>query len=236
MRLGVNIDHIATLRQVRGTLYPAPVDAALVAEQAGADSIVVHLREDRRHIQERDIFLIQKRIHVELNLEMALAPEIIAIALKLMPHKVTIVPEKRKELTTEGGLSLTRSRKKLLKAIPCFRKKGVVISLFINPQRSDVRLASQLGVTQVELHTGYFTDVVPGKMQQRRLREIAEAAAYAKTLGLSVAAGHGLHYQNVHAVAAISEITELNIGHSIIAESVFTGLFSAVQRMKRCIQ
>ncbi len=236
MRLGVNIDHIATLRQARGTDYPSPVQGAVIAEKAGADFIVSHLREDRRHIQDKDIFAIKRRLKTGFNLEMALSGEIINIALKLKPDKVTIVPEKRKELTTEGGLDLNKNRRKLEQVLPKFKRKSIAVSLFVNPAEKDILAAKELGVEEIEIHTGRYADAAGVNSRQRELTRIKSAVELALSLGLRVAAGHGLNYSNVSAVAKIKGIEELNIGHSIIAEAVFNGLYTSIRKMMTLVR
>lgn len=234
-KLGVNIDHVATLRQARGTRYPDPVSAAALAESGGADQITVHLREDRRHIQEVDVRLLRKSIQTELNLEMAATDGMIGFAVDLKPDSVTFVPEKRKELTTEGGLDLVKNERRLARAIPLLLQKGVRVSLFIDPEAEQVRMAARLKADAVEIHTGRYADAKSEEEAKRELSRIFDAARLAAESRLWVAAGHGLHYQNVRPVAEIREIIELNIGHSIIARAVFAGLEAAVREMKRLV-
>ena len=231
-KLGVNIDHVATLRQARGTKYPDPLSAALLAEKGGADQITVHLREDRRHIQDFDVRLLRKTVQSELNLEMALSKEIISFALDIKPNLVTLVPEKRKELTTEGGLDVKKYHKTLADLVPTFQKAGIRVSLFINPEVRDVELSQELKVDAIEIHTGSYAEQNREEDQKRELERIRQAAIKGKELGLWVAAGHGLHYTNTQSVAAIKEIVEFNIGHSIIARAVFVGIEAAVREMK----
>ncbi len=231
-KLGVNIDHVATLRQVRCTKYPDPLSAALLAEKGGADQITVHLREDRRHIQDFDVRLLRKTVQSELNLEMALSKEIIAFAMDVKPNLVTLVPEKRKELTTEGGLDVRKHRKILAELIPSFQKAGIRVSLFINPDVDDVVLSQALKADAIEIHTGAYAEQNREADAARELERIREAARKGKELDLWVAAGHGLHYTNTQAVARISEIVEFNIGHSIISRAIFVGLEQAVRDMK----
>jgi pyridoxine 5-phosphate synthase len=232
VRLYVNIDHVATVRQARRTDEPDPVRAAVICELAGADGITVHLREDRRHIQDRDVQLLAATIRSVLNLELAASPEVVGIATELAPHQATLVPERREEVTTEGGLDLRRGGDRLRDAIDSLSKAGIRVSLFIDPTPEAVNDARALGVPAVELHTGryanHWRDAEP-------FSELAEAAAQAKALGLAVHAGHGLTYENVVPVAAIPEVEELNIGHSIVSRSVFTGLGAAVRDMRALV-
>lgn len=233
-KLGLNIDHVATLRQVRGTRYPDPVAAAALAEAAGADQITVHLREDRRHIQEADVRLLKKSVQ-ELNLEMAVTDAMAQFAINLQPQSVTLVPEKRQELTTEGGLDLVRLKKKLVTMIPELQKQGIRVSLFVDPEKNQIEMARELRADAVELHTGRYAEERDQEGIQRELVQIRELARLAKSLDLWVAAGHGLHYQNVVPLVAISEIVEFNIGHAIIARSLFVGIEQAVREMKQLL-
>ena len=235
IKLGVNIDHVATLRQARGTRYPDPIAAAALAERGGADQITVHLREDRRHIQEGDVRVLRRSIQTELNLEMAATKEMIDFALDLQPHSVTFVPEKRKELTTEGGLDLRKNRKTLGQSIPLLLKKGIRVSLFIDPEEELVRLARELRADAVEIHTGSYAEAKLEEGGRKELARIVSTARLAKEGGLWVAAGHGLHYSNILPVARIREIVEFNIGHSIIARAIFVGIEEAVREMKKLI-
>ena len=230
--LGVNIDHVATLRQVRGTVYPRPAEAAFLAEKAGADSITVHLREDRRHIQDHDLDEINEVMRTHMNLEMAVTDEMIAIAKRVAPTDVCLVPEKREELTTEGGLDVAGQVDKVRAACDELGAAGIRVSLFINPDREQLDAALAAGAPVVELHTGRYADT-EGGAQDDELARIADAAKYGHDKGLVINAGHGLHYQNVQAIARIEEIVELNIGHAIIARAVFDGLPVAVSEMKR---
>lgn len=230
--LGVNIDHIATLRQARGTTYPEPVHAALLAEQSGADSITIHLREDRRHINDRDVELISKTLDSKLNLEMAVTDEMVEIALNTVPDYCCLVPEKREEVTTEGGLDVVTNFERVKKAVDVLQAQGIQVSLFIDPAREQIQAASETGARMIEIHTGRYADA-SGQAQSHELAAIMEAASYGDQVGLQVNAGHGLHYHNVQAVAAIPEIQELNIGHAIIGRALFSGLGPAVQEMKR---
>jgi pyridoxine 5-phosphate synthase len=230
--LGVNIDHVATLRQARRSAEPDPVWAAAAAELAGADGITVHLREDRRHIQERDVRLLRETVRAKLNLEMAIVPEIVRIALAVRPDQATIVSERRQEITTEGGLDVARSGSKLRRAIERLSAAGIQVNLFIDPEPELVEAAREAGAAGVELHTGRYASARPGKEAVKRAAELERAAAIAANLGLFIAAGHGLDYRNVAPVAAIRQVEELNIGHSIISRAVFVGLAAAVREMK----
>lgn len=236
MKLGVNVDHIATLRQARGVVYPDPVVAAMLCEYAGCDSVVMHLREDRRHIQDRDVFLLKEAIKVSFNLEMSVNKEIVDIALKLKPHQATLVPEKRQELTTEGGLDLVKGYKKVSTAADKLLKGGIAVSLFIDPQKRQIELAKKMGVRIIEINTGKFSEAKTPASQNKELKKIKSSAVLAKSAGLFVAAGHGLDYKNVKQIIAIKEIEELNIGHSIISRSVFVGIAAAVEEMIEIIK
>lgn len=230
--LGVNIDHVATLREARGTPYPRPAEAAYVAERAGADSITVHLREDRRHIQDSDLDAIKAVMSTHMNLEMAVTDEMLGIAARIKPADCCLVPEKREELTTEGGLDVKGQQDKVRDACAQLAENKIRVSLFIDPDIEQLDAAVSVGAPVVELHTGQYADA-EGDEQQAELQRIAEAARYGQSLGLVINAGHGLHYKNVAAIARIGEIVELNIGHSIIARAVFDGLGMAVAEMKR---
>jgi pyridoxine 5-phosphate synthase len=232
LRLGVNIDHVATLRQARGTDYPDPVQAALIAEKSGADSITLHLREDRRHIQDRDVHTLKETMQTHMNLEMAVTDEMLAIASDVAPSDCCLVPEKREELTTEGGLDVAGQLQKVSDACSRLADRGIRVSLFIDPDEAQLDAAVQVGAPVVELHTGTYADTA-GKQQQNELERVVSAAYYGHKIGLIVNAGHGLHYENVQAIARIPEIVELNIGHAIISQSVFYGLSQAVGEMKR---
>ena len=234
LRLGVNIDHVATLRQARGTDYPDPVQAALIAEKSGADSITLHLREDRRHIQDRDVHAFKEALQTHMNLEMAVTDEMLAIASDVAPSDCCLVPEKREELTTEGGLDVAGQLQKVSDACSRLAEQGIRVSLFIDPDEAQLDAAVQVGAPVVELHTGTYADTA-GKQQQNELERVVSAAYYGHEIGLIVNAGHGLHYENVQAIARIPEIVELNIGHAIISQSVFYGLSQAVGEMKRLI-
>jgi pyridoxine 5-phosphate synthase len=230
--LGVNIDHIATLRQARGTHYPNPIHAALLVEQAGADGITAHLREDRRHIQDRDILLLQELLQTRLNLEMAVTDEMVDIAINVKPAACCLVPEKRQELTTEGGLDVIASPVKIKKACQRLAEAGIEVSLFIDPDFQQIDAAVNMGVPVVELHTGSYADAKNKECQKQQLLRIEQAAEYAFNAGLQVNAGHGLHFHNVEAICRIPQIVELNIGHSIIANAVFSGLEQTVRELK----
>ncbi len=232
IRLGVNLDHVATVRQVRRGERPDPVDAAREVEAAGADSIVCHLREDRRHIQDRDVRELRRKVRTALNLEMGLAPEIVEIALKVRPDQVTLVPEKRRELTTEGGLDALEHLGKIRRAAARFEERGIEVSLFIDPDLRQVEAAAKTGARIVEFHTGEYANAPKGRLR-RELGKLVAAARAARRAGLVVAAGHGLDYGNVAAVAAIPEVEELNIGYSIVSRALFAGLARAVREMKR---
>jgi pyridoxine 5-phosphate synthase len=234
--LGVNIDHVATLRQARGTIYPEPVQAALVAEQAGADSITAHLREDRRHIQGRDIFLLKDMIHTRLNMEMAVTDEMIGIATQVRPAACCLVPEKREELTTEGGLDVVGNLQRMQWACEQLAGAGVEVSLFIDPDEAQIDAAVKAGAPVVELHTGRYAEAKDAAQQAEELARIRQVARYAHSAGLQVNAGHGLHFYNVEAICAIPELVELNIGHSIIAQAVFSGLAQTVKDLKRVMR
>lgn len=230
--LGINVDHVATLRQARGTDYPCPVAAALVAERAGADSITMHLREDRRHIQDHDLEKFAASMQTHLNLEMAVTDEMLAIALRIGPQDCCLVPESREELTTEGGLNVVGQQARIAAACKQLAAQGIRVSLFIDPEPEQLDAAVAVGAPVVELHTGTYADASVSA-QEQELERIAAAARYGHALGLTVHAGHGLHYENVKPVAAVAEIVELNIGHAVIARAVFAGLEWAVSEMKR---
>ncbi|MFA5644927.1 MAG: pyridoxine 5'-phosphate synthase [Candidatus Ratteibacteria bacterium] len=237
-KLGVNIDHVATLRQARRGTSPDPVIAAGICELAGSDSIVCHLREDRRHIQDRDVRLLRQTIRTRLNLEMAVSEEIISLALEVLPDQVTLVPEKREELTTEGGLDAVSMRSRLKETEKRFCEKGIAVCLFIEPDFAQIETAKEVGATAVELHTGTYADYCGEKNESSASEELirlAKGAKHASSLGLRTYAGHGLDYQNIFPVLAIEEFEEFNIGYSIICRSVFTGLWKAVQEMHSLI-
>jgi len=231
--LGVNIDHVATLRNARGTAYPDPVFAAALAEQAGAEGITVHLREDRRHITDRDVEILRQTIKTRMNLEMAVTEEMLTIACHIKPQFVCLVPEKRQEVTTEGGLDVASQVTRIRDAVTRLAAVGTQVSLFIDADHAQIDAAVESGAPYIEIHTGRYADAETEAEQQTELARIAEAAAYAHQRGLKVNAGHGLHYQNVQAIAAIPEMVELHIGHAIIGRAVFSGLPEAVAEMKR---
>ncbi len=233
--LGVNIDHIATLRQSRGTRYPDPVTAAVIAEQSGADSITFHLREDRRHIQERDCLLLKQMVQTKLNLEMAVTEEMVDFAIKLLPEDCCLVPEKREELTTEGGLDVVQGFDRIEQACKQLADNDIRVSLFIDGNQQQIDAAIACKVPCIEIHTGHFADANSEVQQATLLTEINEAIDYAHSKGLQVNAGHGLHYHNVQAIARNPLIVELNIGHAIIADALFHGLANSVREMKRLI-
>ncbi len=234
--LGVNIDHVATLRQARGTRYPEPIQAALIAEQAGADGITAHLREDRRHIQDRDIYLLKDMIHSRLNLEMAVTDEMLNIARQIKPFACCLVPEKREELTTEGGLDVAADPERMLQACGELADAEIEVSLFIDPEERQIDAAVEAGAPVVELHTGCYADAIDVGQQEQELERISQAAKYANSAGLQVNAGHGLHFHNVEAICKIPEIVELNIGHSIIAQALFSGLDRTVRDLKQIMR
>ncbi len=233
--LGVNIDHVATVRQARRTVEPDPVWAAAAAELGGADAITVHLREDRRHIQDRDLDVLRRTVQVKLNLECAVAPEMIGIACRVRPDLVTLVPERREEVTTEGGLDVLSHRDTVAAAITRLQEAGIGVSLFIDPCPRQIDAAVSLGAHAVELHTGGYANATEAEDRQIRLVELARAGHMTRQAGLELAAGHGLTYRNVVPVARLEGMGELNIGHSIVARSIFVGLTEAVREMKRLI-
>jgi len=233
--LGVNVDHVATVRQARGTAYPSVVEAAQLAERAGADSITVHLREDRRHVQDADVETLCRVTQTRINLEMAVTGEMLAIALEHGPADVCLVPEKREELTTEGGLDVVANAAAVAAAVRRLEAAGIRVSLFIDPDVAQLRAALEVGAPVVELHTGTYAEAA-GETQARELQRLHEACVYGHDLGLQINAGHGLHLANVAAVARLPHMTELNIGHSIIARAIFVGLERAVQEMKTQIR
>ena len=235
-KLMVNIDHVATLRQARGTHYPEPVYAASIAETAGASGIIVHLREDRRHINDRDVKILREVVKTKLNLEMAATDEMVAIARDIKPDMITLVPEKREELTTEGGLDVVGLTKKIQMVVESVKNKGIKVSLFVDPVEKQIIASKEIGADMVEIHTGAYSDALNEKIQDKELKKVIDAARKGKELGLGVNAGHGLHYHNVRKIVAIPEIDELSIGHSIIARAVFTGFEQAVRDMLRLIK
>ena len=232
LHLGVNVDHVATLRQARGTRYPDPLFAALIAEKAGADSITVHLREDRRHIQDRDVRMCQQALQTRVNLEMAASEEMVRIACEVLPTDCCLVPERRAEVTTEGGLDVVARRAELQDFVKTLKQAGIRVSLFIDPDREQIAAAAAIGAPVVELHTGAYADA-HGEAQAREFTRVKSAAQFGASKGLTVHAGHGLNYYNVEAIAGIAEIVELNIGHAIVARAVIDGMAAAVSEMKR---
>ncbi|MGI9533398.1 MAG: pyridoxine 5'-phosphate synthase [Thermodesulfobacteriota bacterium] len=230
-RLNVNIDHVATIRQARGGTEPDPVTAAMIAELAGANGIVVHIREDRRHAQERDLEVLRKTVQTKLNMEMAATAEMVKIAKKIRPDMVTIVPEKRKELTTEGGLNVVTNFKNIKNTVTSLKKFKIFVSLFIDPDKEQIKKSHEADAEMVELHTGFFADTKNEKLRTREIMKVEQAVNYALDLGLRVSAGHGLNYTNVQEIAVIEGIEELNIGHSIVSRSVLVGMDKAVRDM-----
>jgi pyridoxine 5-phosphate synthase len=235
MLLGVNIDHVATLRQARGTPYPDPLAAALEAEAAGADYITVHLREDRRHIQERDVLAMRRKLRTHMNLEMAVTAQMIEFALRVRPAEVCLVPERRAELTTEGGLDVAGGFRRIQRACRELAAAGIRVSLFIDPDRDQIAASREAGASVVELHTGHYAEARGERGRRQALARLREAAARADRERLRVNAGHGLNYDNVRPIAAIAQIRELNIGHAIIARSIFVGIARAVREMKSLV-
>jgi pyridoxine 5-phosphate synthase len=233
-KLGVNVDHIATLRQARGGSEPDPVTAAAIAELAGADGITVHLREDRRHIQDRDVMLLRRTVQTHLNLEMAATEEMIEIAMKIVPDYVTVVPEKRQELTTEGGLDVVRNSQKLVRQIDLLHQAGIMVSLFVDPDLEQLKAASRVKADYVEIHTGGYCEA-RGKAKTVELAKLEESIRAGRKLGLGVNAGHGLNYRNIRPVLALGGVEEYNIGHSIISRAVMVGLDRAVREMAELI-
>jgi len=230
-KLGVNVDHVATIRQARGGNEPDPVAAAAIAELAGADGITVHLREDRRHIQERDVVLLRKTIKTRLNLEMAPTDDMVAMALKILPDMVTLVPEKREELTTEGGLDVSLHRLLIKKQVDLLRQGGIAVSLFVDPEIEQLKMSHRVGADYIEIHTGNYCDAKKDEMRKNELAKIETAIRAGRKLGLGVNAGHGLNYWNVRDVVALGGVEEFNIGHSIISRAVLVGLDRAVREM-----
>lgn len=234
--LGVNIDHIATVRQARGTKFPDPVLAAMEAEEAGADGITLHMREDLRHIQARDVRLIKQVLQTRMNLELAVTEAMLDFAEEISPEHTCLVPEKREELTTEGGLDVITHQTAVEKAVRRLQAMGSEVSLFIDPDFKQIKAAKEVGAPVIEIHTGCYADATTVEEQQYELQRIKEATDYASSLGLIVNAGHGLNYQNVKPIAAIKQLHELNIGHAIIARALFTGLKEAVRHMRQLMQ
>jgi len=233
--LGVNIDHIATLRQARATVYPDPFYAAKIAEENGADSITMHLREDRRHIQKQDVLNVFKGMETKLNLEMAVTTEMVDFALELKPQDVCLVPEKREELTTEGGLDVVKHFTDVKKAVEQMSAAGIIVSLFIDADKKQIEASKEIGAPVIEIHTGHYADAANLTEQTHEFEKIKNTAIYAHSIGLQVNAGHGLHYHNTLAIAMLPEVVELNIGHAIMARAFFTGLGQAVKDMKQIL-
>jgi len=236
VKLGLNVDHVATVREARKTNEPDPVAAAMAAELAGVDGIVCHLREDRRHIQDRDLKLLRQVVRTHLNLEMAATDEMVAIAQKTGPDMVTLVPEKREEVTTEGGLDVQGNYDRLSEVIPALRNGNILVSLFIDPDVEQIKVAARLGADYVEIHTGMYAEATNAQEEADELEKLRHACGIAARLGFGVAAGHGLTYQNVRPIAAIPEVEELNIGHTIISRAVMTGVERAVREMLEIIR
>jgi pyridoxine 5-phosphate synthase len=235
MELGVNIDHVATLRQARGTVYPDPIEAARIAEEAGADLITLHLREDRRHIVDHDIEILRGRVQTRMNLEMAATDEMVKIACRVRPDDVCLVPERRAELTTEGGLNVAGQKAILTQVTLSLQKAGIRVSMFVDPDTLQIEASRDVGADAIEIHTGAYAEALSVIEKDREFHRVVEAVTTGNKLALKVNAGHGLHYENVGRIASIDGITELNIGHSIIARAVFLGLAGAVKEMKNRI-
>jgi pyridoxine 5-phosphate synthase len=236
IKLGVNVDHVATIRQARGITEPDPVTAAAIAELAGADGITVHLREDRRHIQDRDVEILRQTVKTRLNLEMALTDEMVAIALRILPDAVTLVPEGRHELTTEGGLDVCLLQSTLKQKIALLKQAGIVVSLFVEPDLDQIRCCHKVGADYIEIHTGTYCDVKTDAERKEQLQRIEIAISAAKKLGIGVNAGHGLDYRNIHPILALSGIEEFNIGHSIVSRAVLVGMDQAVREMLQLLK
>ena len=235
-RLGVNIDHVATIRNARGEIYPDPLRAALIAQKSGADSVTIHLREDRRHIRDYDLKKIKKKLRIPLNLEMAPTKEMLKIAIINKPDYICIVPEKRREITTEGGLNIKKNNKFIKKIISTLKKNKIRVSLFIEPKFEDIKIARSLGASCVEIHTGFICNLLnKGRKINKHLLKLEKTVNYAKKIGLEVHAGHGLTYESAYRISKIRNISELNIGHFLIAESLFLGLNNAVKKFKKVI-
>ncbi len=233
IELGVNIDHVATLRQARGTRYPSPIEAALLAETAGADAITLHLREDRRHIQDRDVEVLREVMRTRMNLELAVTDAMIDFALRIKPHDVCLVPERRQELTTEGGLDVIAQRAKIATAVARLGAAGIRVSLFIDPDLQQIQAAKSVEAPVIEIHTGAYAEAEQRQARAAALTRIRDAAQHAQSIGLVVNAGHGLHYHNVGPIAALAQVRELNIGHAIVAHALFVGWQAAVREMKQ---
>ena len=235
-RLGVNIDHVATIRNARGEIYPDPLRAALIAQKSGADSVTIHLREDRRHIRDHDLKNIKKKLKIPLNLEMAPTKEMLKIAIENKPDFVCIVPEKRREVTTEGGLNINKNKKFIRKIITILHKNKIRVTLFIEPKIKDIKLARSLGTNCVELHTGSFCELInKGRKISKNFLKFKKSVNYAKKIGLEVHAGHGLTYESAYRISKIKNISEFNIGHFLIAESLFLGLKNTIKKFKKVI-
>lgn len=234
-RLGVNIDHVATLRQARGGREPEPLQAALLAELGGADGIVVHLREDRRHIQDRDVFYLREVVQTKLDLEIALTDEMVQKALEIKPDMVTFVPENRAELTTEGGLDVVSQREKIKEVVALLHDGGIIVSLFIDPNRDQIKASHKVNTDYIEIHTGPYANANQPKEQDRELEQILQSARLASKLGLEVNVGHGLNYKNIRRLVSVPEIVEFNIGHSIVSRSILVGMEQAVREMNAII-
>jgi pyridoxine 5-phosphate synthase len=235
-KLGLNIDHVATVREARKTIEPDPVYAATIAELAGADGITVHLREDRRHINDRDVILLSQFIKTKMNLEMAATSEMVGIAKKVKPFSATIVPEKREEVTTEGGLDVIGNFEHIRETAKTLKKTGIIVSLFVDPVLDQIQASKESGVEYIEIHTGTYCEVFGKKVESRELEKIKKAAFFASSIGLGVNAGHGLNYKNIIPALNITPIEEFNIGHAIISRAVFVGLYQAVREMVALIQ
>ncbi len=235
IRLGVNVDHVATVREARRTYEPDPVRAAHLAEMGGADQITVHLREDRRHIKERDLRLLRETVTTRLNLEMALSDEIIAVALEVRPDQVTLVPEKRQEITTEGGLDAAGLLDRVKAAVARFHEAGIFVSLFIDPEPEQIRASAEAGADAVELHTGEYANAPSDEARGERLEQLRSACELAHELGLQVVAGHGLTYTNIRPVTKLPHLEEVNIGHTIVSRAIYEGIETAVRRMKELL-
>ncbi|MFH0878024.1 MAG: pyridoxine 5'-phosphate synthase [Candidatus Omnitrophota bacterium] len=235
-KLGVNIDHIATLRQLRHSLTPSLIEAARICENSGADSIVVHLRQDRRHIQDKDVWSLRRRVQKKFNLEMSAAPAIVRIACRVKPDQVTLVPERRQELTTEGGLDVVKHWRRIERAARELKRQMIDVSLFIEPAQEQIKAAAKLGIDMVEIHTGAYANSLNQRKRDKEFLKIKNAVTYAHEFGLTVHAGHGLDYGNTRPVARLAHMQELNIGYSIVCRSVFVGLAQAVREMKALVK
>lgn len=235
-KLGVNIDHVATIREARRALVPDPIEAAIICEKSGCNSIVCHLREDRRHIKDEDVIKLKKIVKTRLNLEMSVAPDIVAFARTLHPDQATLVPEKRQEITTEGGLDVMRNLTKVKLTVSALAESGIETSLFINPDKAEIDASVSTGAGIIEFHTGEYANAGSAAARRKELKVLKDACKYAAKLGLQVNAGHGLDYSNVQDIAKIPEINELNIGHSIVSRAVFVGLGEAVREMVRLVR